>query len=112
MTVDERVAWYVAIATVPAALVGAAGEDVIDRHLGDPWQIAIALAFFAGLLWLADRPPERRDLGGLTFASGVGIGLSQVLALLPGVSRSGITITAGRFLQLDRDTAARSRSCC
>jgi len=106
-TVDERVAWYVAIATVPAALVGAAGEDVIDRHLGNPWQIALALAFFAGLLWLADRRPERRDLGGLTFASGVGIGLSQVLALLPGVSRSGITITTGRFLQLNRDTAAR-----
>src|SRR3954454_23408815 len=107
VTVDERVAWYVAIATVPAALVGTAGEDVIDRHLGNPWQIAIALAFFAGLLWLADRSPERRGLSGLTFASGIGIGVSQVLALLPGVSRSGITITTGRFLQLDRDTAAR-----
>jgi undecaprenyl-diphosphatase len=104
---DERVSWYVAIATVPAALVGAVGEDFIDTRLGDPWQIAIFLALFAVLLWVADRRPQERDLSGLTFASGVTIGVSQVLALMPGVSRSGITITAGRFLRLDRDAAAR-----
>lgn len=104
---DERVAWYVAIATVPAAAVGALGEDAITNHLGEPWQIAIVLAVFALLLYFADRTPERRDLGGLTFASGIGIGVSQILALMPGVSRSGITITAGRFLGLDRDSAAR-----
>jgi len=49
---DERVAWYVAIATVPAALVGAVGEDFIDKRLGDPWQIAIVISVFAVLLWL------------------------------------------------------------
>lgn len=106
-SVDERVAWYVAIATVPAAAVGALGESAIENHLGEPWQIAIVLALFGVLLFVADRRPERRDLGGLTFASGVGIGLSQILALMPGVSRSGITITTGRFLGLDRDAAAR-----
>jgi undecaprenyl-diphosphatase len=106
-TADERIAWYVAIATVPAALVGAVGEDFIDKRLGEPWQIAIVIAVFAVLLWIADRSAQERDLDGLTFASGVTIGLSQVLALMPGVSRSGITITAGRFLRLDRDAAAR-----
>ena len=106
-SVDERVAWYVAIATVPAALVGALGESVIDERLGEPWQIAIFLALFGVLLWVADRQPETRDLGGLTFVSGVGIGLSQILSLMPGVSRSGITITTGRFLGLGRDAAAR-----
>ena len=106
-SVDERVAWYVAIATVPAALVGAFGESVIDERLGEPWQIAIFLALFGVLLWVADRQPETRDLSGLTFVSGVGIGLSQILSLMPGVSRSGITITTGRFLGLGRDAAAR-----
>ena len=106
-SVDERVAWYVAIATVPAAAVGALGESAIETHLGEPWQIAIVLAVFGVLLYVADRRPERHDFAGLTFASGVGIGLSQILALMPGVSRSGITITTGRFLGLDRDSAAR-----
>ncbi len=106
-TVDERVSWYVAIATVAAAIAGAAGEDAIDTRLGDPWQIAILLAVFGVLLWLADRQAQRRELDDLSFRAGVGIGLSQILALVPGVSRSGITITTGRFLGLTRDAAAR-----
>ena len=60
---DERLAWAIAIATVPAAIVGALGEDAIDNHLGQPWQIAIFLAVFAVLLWIADRTPQRGELG-------------------------------------------------
>ncbi|MBA2332308.1 MAG: undecaprenyl-diphosphate phosphatase, partial [Actinobacteria bacterium] len=106
-TVDERIAWLVAIASVPAALVGALGENLIAENLGEPWQIAILLALFGGLLWLADRQPESRRIGDLGFRSAVLVGLAQCLSLMPGVSRSGITITAGRFLGLDRDSAAR-----
>ena len=106
-TADERVAWFVAVATVPAALVGALGEGVIAERLGEPWQIAILLAFFGVLLWIADRRPEARGWSGLGLRSAVAVGLAQCLALMPGVSRSGITITAGRFLKLDRDSAAR-----
>jgi undecaprenyl-diphosphatase len=106
-TQDERVAWYVAVATVPAAIVGAVGEDFIERQLGDPWQIAILLAVFAILLWLADRLPQRRSMDEIGWMGAVGIGLAQCLALMPGTSRSGVTITAGRFLKLDRDSAAR-----
>ncbi|MCP9484816.1 MAG: undecaprenyl-diphosphatase UppP [Gaiellaceae bacterium MAG52_C11] len=106
-TVDERIAWLVAIATVPAALVGALGETLIAENLGEPWQIAILLALFGGLLWLADRQPESRRMGDLGLRSAVTVGLAQCLSLMPGVSRSGITITAGRFLGLDRDSAAR-----
>ena len=51
--------WAIAIATVPAAIAGALGESAIEDHLGQPWQIAIFLAFFAILLWVADRRPER-----------------------------------------------------
>jgi undecaprenyl-diphosphatase len=103
----ERVAWLVAVATVPAALVGAAGEDLIANRLGEPWQIAILLSVFGIVLWIADRRPARRRMSDLGLGTGVAIGLAQSLALAPGVSRSGITISAGRFLGLDRDSAAR-----
>jgi len=104
---DERIAWAVAAATVPAAIAGAAGESVIEHHLGEPWQIAITLSLFGVLLWLADRMPERRGLADVGIRNGFLIGLAQVLALVPGVSRSGITITAARSYRLDRDSAAR-----
>jgi len=103
----ERVAWFVALATIPAATVGALGENFITGTLGEPWQIAILLAVFAVVLWLADRKPPRKEMAELGFGAAVAVGLAQSLALAPGVSRSGITITAGRFLGLDRDAAAR-----
>jgi undecaprenyl-diphosphatase len=106
-TEDARVAWYVAIATVPAAIVGALGENFIERRLGDPWQIAIALALFAVILWLSDRVVARRHIPEIGYSGALAVGVAQCVALLPGVSRSGITITAARFLRLDRDAAAR-----
>ena len=106
-TADERVAWLVFVATIPAALAGALGESVIEEHLGQPWQIAINLAAFAILLWAADRSAQTRHLDDVGLKAAFGIGLAQALSLMPGVSRSGITITAGRFLKLDRDSAAR-----
>ncbi len=106
-TATERVAWVIAVATIPAALIGAAGEDVIAKHLGQPWQIAIFLAVFAIILYIADRSPERRDIDDIQLPTAVAIGFAQALALAPGVSRSGVTISAGRFLGLTRDAAAR-----
>jgi undecaprenyl-diphosphatase len=106
-TADERIAWAVAAATVPAALAGAAGESVIEKHLGDPWQIAVVLAVFGVLLWLADRLPQQRSLEDVGIRNGFLIGVAQILALIPGVSRSGITITAARTWKLERDDAAR-----
>jgi undecaprenyl-diphosphatase len=106
-TGDERVAWLVVVATVPAAVVGAAGEGLIAEHLGEPWQIAILLAAFGVLLWIADRIPERREISGLGLGTAFAVGVAQSLALAPGVSRSGITITAARFLGLTREAAAR-----
>jgi len=106
-TDDERLAVGIAIATIPAAIAGALGESAIEDHLGQPWQIAIFLAVFAVLLWIADRQPERLRLSELGLDRSVLIGISQILALMPGVSRSGITITTGRFSGLNRDAAAR-----
>jgi undecaprenyl-diphosphatase len=104
---DERVAWYVVVATVPAAIAGAAGENFIEDRLGDPWQIAILMAVFALLLWVADRTAQARSIEDVGWKGAVTLGLAQCLALMPGVSRSGVTITAGRFMRLDRDSAAR-----
>ncbi|MFL5943839.1 MAG: undecaprenyl-diphosphatase UppP [Gaiellaceae bacterium] len=106
-TDDERVAWIIAVATVPAAIAGAAGESFVEDKLGQPWQIAVLLTVFAILLWLADRVPPRRETDDISWKGAVALGLAQCLALMPGVSRSGVTITAGRFLRLDRDSAAR-----
>ena len=104
---DERLAWYILAATVPAALAGALGEETIESHLGQPWQIAINLAVFGVILWVADRSAQTRKLEDIGLWTALGVGTAQAIALMPGVSRSGITITAGRFLKLDRDSAAR-----
>ena len=106
-TAEQRIAWFVVIASVPAATLGALGENLIAEHLGEPWQIAIFLAVFGVVLWVADRTPPRRGMADLGPGTAVAVGLAQSLALMPGVSRSGITITAARFLGLDRDSAAR-----
>lgn len=106
-TQAERLAWVVVAATVPAALLGFLFADSIAAHLGEPWQIAILLAGFALLLWWADRQPQTYDLAHVDFRRGLVVGIAQSLALMPGVSRSGVTITAARFLGLDRDAAAR-----
>ncbi len=86
---------------------GSCGEDWIADNLGEPWQILILLAAGALLLLWADRSPQTRSMGDLGFRHASIMGFAQALALAPGVSRSGITITAGRFLKLDRDSAAR-----
>lgn len=106
-TSEERLSVAIAIGTVPAVIAGGLASDFIDEHLGEPWMIAVQLILFGALLDLADRRPQRRPLGRATTRDGGWIGIAQVLALAPGTSRSGITITAARFLGLDRDAAAR-----
>jgi len=104
---DERLAWLIVVATIPAALAGAALEDFISKRLGDPWQIAILLAVFGILLLIADQSPQDRRMEDLGMGTAFLVGCAQAIALAPGVSRSGITITAARFLRLSRDAAAR-----
>jgi undecaprenyl-diphosphatase len=106
-TSEERLAVAIAIGTIPAIIAGGLASDFIDEHLGEPWMIAVQLIIFGYLLGLADRKPQERGLEESKLRDGVWIGLAQVLALAPGTSRSGITITAARFLGLDRDAAAR-----
>src|ERR687891_204866 len=86
--------------------LGALGEELIADRLGEPWQIATLLAVFAVVLWVADRTQPRREPADLGFRGAITLGLAQTLALAPGVSRSGVTISAARFLGLDREAAA------
>lgn len=103
----QRLSVAIAVGTVPAALAGGIGASFFEETLGEPWMIAIQLIVFGALLLWADRLPQRKALEGATVRDGLYIGLAQILALAPGTSRSGITITAGRYLGLDRDAAAR-----
>jgi undecaprenyl-diphosphatase len=104
---EERLGWAIVAGTIPAVIAGGLGESFIEDHLGEPWQIATLLIVFGLLLAVSDRRPQREQLDDVDPRQGLWIGLAQVLSLAPGVSRSGVTITAGRFLGLDRDAAAR-----
>ena len=110
---DRRLAWLLVAATIPAAIIGLTLEDVIEAVFhgdSDAVRLAIAAALVAGALalWLADRLGRRdRGLEGVTLPTALVIGFSQALALMPGISRSGATITAGLAMGLTRETAAR-----
>jgi len=106
-TGEERLAWFVVVATIPAGIAGVLGESFVEDKLGQPYQIAILLAVFGGVLWYADRTPVTRKMEEFNLKTAVGVGCAQALALAPGVSRSGVTISAGRYLGLSRDDAAR-----
>jgi undecaprenyl-diphosphatase len=96
-TPAQRLSVAIAVGTVPAVIAGGVGSGFIEDHLGEPWMIAIQLILFGALLLYADKLPQRKALDGATVRDGWYIGLAQVLALAPGTSRSGITITAARF---------------
>jgi undecaprenyl-diphosphatase len=107
VSVEARIAWFLVMSSVPAAIAGALFEAWIDDTLGTPTIIGATLIVFAIVLAMADRRDGRRSLEDMTWKQAAGIGLAQVLALNPGTSRSGVTISAGRFFGLDRWSAAR-----
>ncbi len=107
-TVEERLAWFLVIGTIPGAVVGFVFEDFIEERLGQPWLIAVMLAVGGVVLYVVDRVARTtRQLHDLKLTDSVVIGLAQAAALQPGMSRSGVTITAGRALGLAREPAAR-----
>lgn len=107
-TVDERLAVALAVGTLPAVVIGASLESVIQDRLGEPWLIATMLAVFGLILYAVDaRAPFGRSLDSIGPRTGIYLGMAQALALQPGVSRSGVTMTAARAIGLDRESAAR-----
>ena len=105
---DGRLAWLLVLSSIPAAIAGALFEKTIDNRLGKPGLIAVSLIVFGVLLAVADRRSGQRSLVGYQRGDALKVGAAQVLALNPGTSRSGITMTAARFLGFTRDAAARA----
>jgi undecaprenyl-diphosphatase len=106
-TPHGRLAWLYLLTAVPAAIVGALFDDMIAERLGGPVVVAISLIGFGGVLWWADRRAGDRLAEHLTTRDALLIGAAQVLALNPGTSRSGITISAMRALGYGRAAAVR-----
>jgi undecaprenyl-diphosphatase len=105
---DSKLAWQVIYATIPAALVGFAADDFIEQHLRSITVIATTTIVFGICLGWADKFGSRRlELVQMTMAAAILIGIAQALALIPGTSRSGITITAALLLGLNRQAAAQ-----
>ncbi len=106
---EGRLVWLIAVAIVPAAIAGVLGEDLIENVIrGNLYIIASALAFMGIVIYLVDHyAPTTDEMTHLTFKSALIIGLFQVLALIPGFSRSGSTITGGRLMNLNRAESAR-----
>ena len=100
--------WIIVVSTIPASLVGVLLNDKVASLQSDPYIIGVCLIFMGAILWAVDRSSASRvtDLTGINVKTGLLIGLAQCLAIIPGVSRSGITITAGRALGVNRETAA------
>ncbi len=105
---DSRLAWGVLIGTIPVGLAGLLFKDVISEHLRTPLVIAATTIIFGFLLWYADWSGKRsRDEHSMSWKDIIIIGCAQAIALIPGTSRSGITITAGLMLGLTAPAAAR-----
>lgn len=105
---DARMGWYVIVGTIPLGGFGLLFSDFVESAARNLWIISAALIGFGVLLWLSDRvTTQRRDLDHLRMRDAVVVGLFQALALIPGTSRSGATITASLFLNLTREAATR-----
>ena len=105
---NPRLLWLLVAATVPAVFAGLAFQDIIESRLRSPFVIGFMLVSVGCLIWWADRRRRLdRGLGTLPFAGAMVIGCAQAVALVPGTSRSGITMAAGLCLGLRRRAAAR-----
>jgi undecaprenyl-diphosphatase len=107
-TQESKLAWWIILATIPAVIVGFTAKDFIETHFRNTLVIAITTIVFGLLLWLADRMSKAQltefQMG---WKKALIIGLAQAMALIPGTSRSGATMTAALMLGLTREAAAR-----
>jgi undecaprenyl-diphosphatase len=107
-SVDHRLGWYIIVGSIPIGLVGFLAKDVIAGPLRSLWWVAGALILWSAVMVAAERRgPQDRDVAQLTLRDALVIGAAQCLALIPGVSRSGATISVGLLAGLDRVTATR-----
>ncbi|BBX08451.1 undecaprenyl-diphosphate phosphatase [Mycolicibacterium aichiense] len=106
--IDYRMGWYVIIGTVPIVVIGLAFKEAIRGEVRNLWVIATAMLLFSAVIAAAEYfGKQTRHVEQLTWKDGLIVGVAQCLALIPGVSRSGSTISAGLFLGIDRPLSAR-----
>lgn len=103
---DAKLAWYIILGTIPVGLIGISLPKTLEPFLRSPLLIATATLIFAGLLWFAEKQAKETRTT-ITLLDAIIIGIFQAIALIPGTSRSGITITAGLMTGLKREQAAR-----
>ena len=104
---ESRLLSAIGLATVPAVLAGLVFNDVIEEYARSVYVVAAMLIWFGFVLEVADRRRQDRDLSSLTYRAALLVGVAQAIALVPGVSRSGVTISAARALGFERGAAAR-----
>lgn len=106
--IDARMGWYIIIGTIPIAILGVAFADAIETVARNLWLVSFTLIVFGLVLGIADTVGRKtRDVEQLTVPRAIGFGVGQAFALIPGVSRSGATISAGLFLGFTRAAATR-----
>jgi undecaprenyl-diphosphatase len=107
-TEHSRLGWNIAFATIPVGLAGFFYAGWVESTLRDPRYIAMMMIVFAVVLWWVDKHNKQaRDISALTWRDIIVIGCAQAISLMPGISRSGMTITAALLMGLNRDAAAR-----
>jgi undecaprenyl-diphosphatase len=105
---NRRLAWLLVVATIPAVIAGPILNDRLEAAIRTAEDVAIALVIGAAILWLADQAGRKTgQIEKISFPLALGIGVAQSLALIPGVSRAGVSISAGLFAGLTREAAAR-----
>jgi undecaprenyl-diphosphatase len=105
---DSRLAWLLILASIPGAIFGLIFEQQVETMFRDPLVTVFTLAGFGLILWLVDKKSNHQGtLTELSWLKALGIGVAQALAIIPGVSRSGATITAGLLVKLDREAATK-----
>jgi len=104
---DGALAWMILVATIPVGVAGVLGHDLVAHRLRTIEVIGFSSILWGLVLWLADRRPGTMEVSRVRWPEAIFVGLAQAIALVPGTSRSGITITAGLFAGLSRTAAAR-----
>lgn len=105
---ETKLGWYIIIGTIPISIVGLLGKDFIETGARSLYLIAFNLIFFAILLWISEKVAKQKiEINNLNFSKAMIMSIAQVFSLIPGASRSGVTITGGLFAGLTREAAAR-----
>ena len=103
----RKLFWLIMLASVPAGLAGFFLNDLVENTLRSPYVIAVSLVVFGCIMLIAEKMNKTKTIDRVTLADAITVGLAQAVALIPGVSRSGITISAGLFRGLEREASAR-----